>query len=178
MKIATLAAVGLVVLSAAPGLSAEPPLQEYNGWRHAISDLRDFPVTNESRHIKDFEGLLARVNSEVNKIDFVPDDAVYAKGWHYWPTEIEFVNFGGMCRDYATEKYRVLRRAGIADADMEIAVVIINKTQELHAVLTVRHQSKLYVLDNIKSALQNEKRMEDFTPVYFLNRKGWRDNDE
>jgi predicted transglutaminase-like cysteine proteinase len=75
-----------------------------------------------------------------NAVDQISDDNLVYGKHAYWATEVVFVNFLGHCRDFALEKYRVLRRAGVPDADMEIVVGYPKAGRhagELHAVLRV-----------------------------------------
>lgn len=62
---------------------------------------------------------------------------------------------------------------GVADADMEFTTVRIISTGQLHAVLIVRHQGRVYVLDNLRKEVQGPERLRDFQLVYFINRIGW-----
>ena len=91
----------------------------------------------------------------------------------YWETPSQFRQLGGQCRDYAVAKYARLYDLGVADADMGLTAVRIRKTGELHAVLVVRHQGRVYVLDNLRTNVQGAERLRDFEVVYFINRVGW-----
>ena len=110
------------------------------------------------------------MNDGVNKVDFVSNQLVYKKD-AYWATEREFFNWGGECRDYAVEKYRLLRRAGVPDANMQIVVGYL-KTGELHAILSVTDENNIYVLDNQDNVIRDNTYK--LKVIYTLNRIAWR----
>jgi predicted transglutaminase-like cysteine proteinase len=85
----------------------------FPAWQHAVADLHQYPVLREKRLIRNFDAVVKKANGIVNGVDQVSDDdLVYGKR-AYWATETEFVNFSGQCRDFALEKYRLLRRVGV-----------------------------------------------------------------
>jgi predicted transglutaminase-like cysteine proteinase len=92
---------------------------------------------------------LERINPEINAYQY--NSAFHA----YWETPSEFRQLGGQCRDYAVAEYARLYDLGVADADMELTAVRIRRTGELHAVLVVKHQGRIYVLDNLNQPQPN-----------------------
>jgi predicted transglutaminase-like cysteine proteinase len=152
---------------------ASTDFKPFPGWKHAIAEMRGKPVRRHSHRIARFETKLAQFNAAVNAVDYVNDDYVYDEH-NYWPTPSQFYRWGGECRDYAVAKYYRLYALGLADADMEVAVVRIKKTGEDHAVLLVRYGAKTYVLDNRFNRIQPPERMDDFAVYYYINRIAWR----
>jgi predicted transglutaminase-like cysteine proteinase len=140
---------------------------QFTGWLHAIAEMHGQPITFHSRPIPDFGEQLARVNREINRVQYTQ---VFEA---YWETPSEFLKYGGQCRDYAVAKYAQLHELGVADADMALTVVRIKATGEYHAVLLVQHGGAVYVLDNLKRTVQGAARLKDFEIVYFINRIGW-----
>lgn len=159
----------LVLIVLFPCLAdAAPP--DVGAWRHAIQDLRAYPVLRHTRPIPHFAALLDAVTAEVKKVGYEPNELVYGKE-HYWATEREFVNFGGNCRDIATEKYRLLRRAGVADADMEILVIFMPSVG-VHALLKIEHDGETYYLDN--AAVLSADELAPHDVLYSMNRIAFR----
>lgn len=172
MRYIFLAAIYWLFAFPAYAEEAEPTLRDFTGWQHAMSDMRKYPVIRKGKTFKDMVALLQRVNDQVNKVDYVPDGLVYGKP-DYWATEREFINFGGMCRDYVTEKYRVMRRLGYADSEMEMAVVVIPKTGELHSLFVIYSGEDTFVLDNRDNKVHLGDYLDEFKVVFFINRTGW-----
>ena len=169
--IPALCAIAMLSLPA-HAVRLDPDESQFSGWLHATSEMSDKPVRHSSRPISNFEQQLARVNREVNASFFT--DAFDT----YWETPSEFRRNGGQCRDYAVAKYARLYDLGVADADMELAVVRIKQTGQYHAVLLVRHVGRVYVLDNLRRDVVGMERFRSFVPVYFINRIGWREPGE
>ena len=74
--------------------------------------------------------------------------------------------------DYAVARYAKLYDLGVGDADMELTVLRIKRSRQLHAVLVVRHQGRVCTLDNLRRDVQGPERMREFEVVYFINRGG------
>ncbi len=167
-SIPALCAIAILSAGQVHGESLDHDESQFTGWLHAISEMQGEPLRYHSQPIADFSRHLARINREINAYHF--NDAFE----NYWETPAEFREYGGQCRDYAVAKYTALYNLGVADADMELAAVRIRRTHELHAVLIVRHQGHVYVLDNLRHDVQGPERLNDFEAVYLINRIGWR----
>jgi predicted transglutaminase-like cysteine proteinase len=169
MNLSAVPALCAIALLALPGAAGalDPDESQFTGWLHAITEMRGEPIRHESRPIANFSEKLARVNREINRVQYTQAfDA-------YWETPSEFKRYGGQCREYAVAKYARLYELGVADADMALTVVRIKATGEYHAVLVVRHGGAVYVLDNLRRTVQGAARLRDFEIVYFINRIGW-----
>lgn len=148
--------------------------REFRGWTYAVHDLH-LPVTRHSKKIAGFEEKLIQINRQINGVDYVPDDLLFADKGH-WETPSEFYLSGGMCRDYVVAKYYALRELGVADQDLEFTAVIIARTGELHAVLVVNYEGRKYVLDNRRADVAAEAEgLRGYRLVYALNRLHVRD---
>jgi predicted transglutaminase-like cysteine proteinase len=166
---AAVPALCAIAFLALPGIAEalDSDESQFTGWLHAISEIEDEPVTYRSRPIANLGEQLARVNREINRVQYTQEFDTY------WETPSEFLRNGGQCREYAVAKYARLYALGVADADMALTVVRIKATGEYHAVLIVQHGGAGYVLDNLKRTVQTAARLKDFEIVYFINRIGW-----
>lgn len=59
----------------------------------------------------------------------------------HWATLYEFLRSGGDCEDYASAKYFLLRRLGLAAEDMRVVVTYERRLRGFHAVLAFRWPS-------------------------------------
>ena len=65
-----------------------------------------------------------------------------------WATVEEFVRQGGDCEDYATTKYYLLRRLGFTTDDLRVVVTWDGESRGYHAVLAVRFEGKVLLLES------------------------------
>jgi predicted transglutaminase-like cysteine proteinase len=112
------------------------------------------------------------VNAWANARPYVED----SQNWHvsdYWETPGQFLAHGGDCEDYAIAKYFSLTRLGMSVDDMRIVIVDDTNLNAFHAVLAVRAEGTVWLLDN---QLQHVVPMDvavQYVPIYSLNEHGW-----
>jgi predicted transglutaminase-like cysteine proteinase len=92
-----------------------------------------------------------------------------------WTAPIQTLTAGaGDCEDYAIAKYVALGEAGVAEEDLRLLVVRDTRRREDHAVVAVRLDGRWLVLDNRWLALVEDVELENYLPVFGMNREGVR----
>lgn len=109
---------------------------------------------------------LVAVNRYVNaRVAFVDDIRQYRASDH-WTSAAETLTRGkGDCEDYAIAKLQMLRRAGFADKDLYLVILRDLMRRADHAVLVVRAEGRLLVLDNGTDRLIDSYEMRDYRPI-------------
>lgn len=109
---------------------------------------------------------LEAVNSYVNRrVQFTDDYRRFGRP-DVWEAASETLRSGrGDCEDYAIAKLQLLRRAGIADRDLYLTIVKDLVRRADHAVLVVRADDHMYVLDNGTDQLLDSESIADYRPV-------------
>jgi predicted transglutaminase-like cysteine proteinase len=115
---------------------------------------------------------LDRVNSWANGIAYVDDMSNWGMSDH-WQTPAEFLANGGDCEDYAIIKYFGLVELGFSPADMRIMVLYDEAIKTHHAVLLVRLNGKIKLLDNQKKTVADLADAPNYRPIYSLNQQNW-----
>jgi predicted transglutaminase-like cysteine proteinase len=120
------------------------------------------------------EARLFRVNRWVNAhIAFTPDRSLKGSA-DSWASLAESVRRGrGDCEDYALAKLQLLRAAGFAEDELFFVVVRDLVRRADHAVLVVRLDGRLLVLDNGTDAV-TEATTADYRPIFsFAGNRSW-----
>lgn len=142
-----------------------------------------------SHHLKQWQNLAAMmpqlqpikqlqyINGFFNFFPSQQDQSTYCRE-EYWATPEEFMaKGGGDCEDYAIAKYLALRHFGWKAEDMWLLIVRHRKKNERHAVLVVRENKRLLVLDNLSRPVQQlvpeQIFLSNFVPLYALNELGF-----
>ena len=115
------------------------------------------------------------VNRYVNaRVQFVNDDRQYGAADH-WANAADTLRRGkGDCEDYAIAKLQMLRRAGFSDGDLYLVIVRDLLRRADHAVLVVRAEGRLLVLDNGTDRLIDSDELRDYRPVLtFSGNRSW-----
>lgn len=97
--------------------------------------------------------LLQAVNARINKVPYVLDTVNYGVP-DYWATPEEFYMRGGDCEDYAIAKMAALHGYGLPLRSMKMILVTRPDGME-HAMLSVRLNKKIYLLDNLNDMLHS-----------------------
>jgi predicted transglutaminase-like cysteine proteinase len=71
----------------------------------------------------------------------------------------------GDCEDYAIAKLQMLRHAGFADRDLYLVVVKDLVRRSDHAVLVVRAEGRMLLLDNGTDRIADAASAQDYRPV-------------
>ncbi|MDB5740850.1 MAG: uncharacterized protein JWP16_1890 [Alphaproteobacteria bacterium] len=115
---------------------------------------------------------LDAVNRWANAKPYV-EDWVNWQVSDYWETPGEFIARGGDCEDFAIAKYFSLVRLGFPVHDLRIVVVSDTLTHGFHAVLAVRLDGAVWLLDNLLPQAVPMESQPQYVPVYSLNGEGW-----
>ena len=80
----------------------------------------------------------------------------------------------GDCEDYALAKMQMLRRAGFAEKDMYLVVLRDLQRRADHAVLVVRAERRMLVLDNGTDRIVDSAMLTDYRPIFsFSGNRVW-----
>jgi predicted transglutaminase-like cysteine proteinase len=115
---------------------------------------------------------LEAVNQWANTRPYVED----IKNWNvsdYWETPGEFLARGGDCEDYAITKYFSLVKLGFSPDDLRIVIVDDTNMNVFHAVLAVRNEGTVWLLDNQLPHVAPMELAVQYVPIYSLNEHGW-----
>jgi predicted transglutaminase-like cysteine proteinase len=131
-------------------------------WTSFLDSIRKLPRREQ----------LNAVNAWANTRPYVEDIQNYHVS-DYWATPGQFLAHGGDCEDYAITKYYSLVRLGFSADDLRIVIVDDSNLNVFHAVLAVRSDNNVWLLDN---QLQHVVPMDvavQYVPIYSLNEHGW-----
>lgn len=118
---------------------------------------------------------LDAINRYVNqRVAFVNDIQQYGVS-DQWVAAGETLRRGrGDCEDFAIAKLQMLRRAGFADKDLYLVILRDLARRADHAVLVVRAEGRMLVLDNGTSRIADSATIIDYRPILtFSGTKAW-----
>ena len=118
---------------------------------------------------------LDTINRYVNqRVAFVNDIQQYGVS-DQWVAAGETLRRGrGDCEDYAIAKLQMLRRAGFAEKDLYLVILRDVARRADHAVLVVRAEGRMLVLDNGTSRIVDSATIADYRPILtFSGSKAW-----
>ena len=109
------------------------------------------------------------VNAYVNaRIHFVDDRVQFGTGDRWLPASESLARGRGDCEDYAIAKRAMLRAAGFADRDLYLVILKDLTRRADHAVLVVRVDGRLLVLDNGTDRIVDSSMVSDYRPILTL----------
>jgi len=114
---------------------------------------------------------LEAVNRFVNTVPYASDEDAFGARDH-WAGPWAFLVGRGDCEDYAIAKYATLKRLGVAATDMRILVVEDVVRDLAHAVLAVRTDAGVWLLDNQSDTLLDAATTTRYRPYYAVNDAG------
>lgn len=166
-------AVSPAVLSGRPDVFGSVALKVGNTrlderWHRVEEATIDGPSGRYARSLAE-RGKLERleaVNWYVNRrVQFIDDYKRWGKP-DVWSTAAETLRSGrGDCEDYAIAKLQMLRRAGFADRDLYFVIVKDLVSRQDHAVLVVRAEGRMLVLDNGTDRVLDSDELRDYRPI-------------
>jgi predicted transglutaminase-like cysteine proteinase len=116
---------------------------------------------------------VAEINRWVNARLSFADDTVTAHQADQWSDAARTLRRGrGDCEDYAIAKMRLLEAAGVDPSDMYLVVARDLARQADHAILVVRDNDRLVVLDNGTDRVLESAQVRDYRPIMSFNAKG------
>lgn len=125
----------------------------------------------KSAEDKNSLGILRIVNSFWNKWPYREDIELWGKS-DYWAAPYEFIPRSGDCEDYAIAKFYTLKELGFDPGDMRIVVVRDSVRGLAHAVLAVKDENNIYILDNLSKSVLSHNRLRNYIPQYSVNESG------
>ena len=106
------------------------------------------------------------VNRYVNaQVAFVNDTVQYRTPDHWSPASETLGRGRGDCEDYAIAKLQMLRAAGLADRDLYLVIVKDLVRRADHAVLVVRAEGRMLLLDSNTNGITDATKAQDYRPV-------------
>ena len=124
-------------------------------------------IIKQSFEVSPMDQVVA-VNSYFNRWPYRLDIDVYGVS-DYWATPGEFLKLSGDCEDYSISKYYALRKLGFSVDDMRIVILKDNIRNIAHAVLAVKLEDELYILDNMSDLVLSHLKYEHYVPQYSVN---------
>lgn len=111
------------------------------------------------------------VNARVTYINDIRTHGVEDR----WASGAETLARGkGDCEDYAIAKLQILRKAGFAEKDLYLVVLRDLQRRADHAVLVVRAEGRLLVLDNGTDRIVDSAMLLDYRPIFsFSGNRVW-----
>lgn len=133
------------------------------GWRTLFQEAIGSPSVEIAR----------RVNAQVNtRITYASDTAMHGVR-EYWSRATETMESGaGDCEDFAILKMWLLARLGVKMEDMAVVVVRSDRLSTQHAVLALRFDEEIVVLDNLLTAPTPARELVHYVPVFSVNASG------
>ena len=115
-----------------------------------------------------WQSKVENVNRFVNLIPYQEDQITYGKS-DYWASPLEFLVNAGDCEDYAIAKYISLRQLRMPATDLKMVVLQDTLRDLAHAVLAVRLDGSILVLDNNDYQIASPKDLPHYSPYYAVN---------
>jgi len=132
-------------------------------WEQLLGDLEHASIYQQMKAINQF----------FNRMDYVADQDNYGVS-DYWQTPYELMERGGDCEDYAVAKYLSLRRLGVPEKDLRIIVVRDEKLGgTIHAVLEVKVNGIVNILDNQNKSVLSVSNVYHYKPMFAINESKW-----
>lgn len=132
------------------------------GLRHVLLKGADLSLEQQVR----------LVNRYINRQRY-KDDRISSRSeaGNEWETLTEFLHRGGDCEDFAVAKYFLLREFGVDAEDMRIVVGQEAKRTTHHAMLAIRFDDSVWLLENDNTIQRNG--FQDINRfVYAINEQG------
>ena len=146
--------------------STEPercPSDRILAWLKALESFRDLPA----------QAQLAKVNSWANARPYRNDDTNFGRP-DYYATPLEFLERSGDCEDYAIFKYFALSALGFPEESLQVVLVENLRERYAHAVLAVRLDDGVFILDNAADRVARQSAVQHYRPfASFTRTQAW-----
>ncbi len=118
---------------------------------------------------------LKAINQWVNARVRFTDDRAGKTGNDHWSTASEtLLRSTGDCEDYAIAKMKLLEALGVARADLYLVIANDLVRRADHAVLVVRLDRRLMVLDSSSDQVIDAQQASDYRPIFsYGDRRAW-----
>lgn len=128
------------------------------GWQALLRGLEGAPEMQQIREVNEF----------LNQWRYRPDSDNWGRS-DYWATPLEFLRRSGDCEDYVIVKYVSLRLLGFPPERLRMVVLRDTLRNLAHAVLAVRVDDEIHILDNLSNAVLPQARLSHYVPYYSVN---------
>ena len=108
------------------------------------------------------------VNSYFNRWPYREDRSIYGVN-EYWATPTEFLMQSGDCEDYSIAKFFALRQLGFGSDEVRVVIVMDTIRGIGHAVLAVRLDTDILILDSLSDLILPHDRYRHYIPQYSMN---------
>lgn len=143
-------------------LDADACPRRLNGLRHILLNGADLKPEQQ----------LKLVNRYINRQHYKEDRiSPKSEAGNQWQTLTEFLDDGGDCEDFAVAKYFILREFGFGAENMRIVIGREPQRASHHAMLAVRFDERVVLLENDNTMRRNGNQEID-TFVYAINENG------
>ncbi|WP_089229517.1 transglutaminase-like cysteine peptidase [Tistlia consotensis] len=112
--------------------------------------------------------LVCATNAILNDIPYRSDEARF-RVRDRWLDPDSFVTFGGDCEDFAIAKYFLLRRLGVTEDGLRLVTGVDADRVSGHALLAVKLDDEVLVLDNRYRWPQPQDQFPSFRPQLSFN---------
>lgn len=143
-------------------LEEEACERRLRGLRHVLLKGAELDPEKQVRLVNRY------VNAQRYKDDRI---GLQADAGNEWETLTEFLHDGGDCEDFAVAKYFVLREFGFDPEDMRIVIGLEAGRSTHHAMLAVRFDGDVLLLENDNTIRRNGNREIDRF-IYAINEQG------
>lgn len=139
------------------------PTQDLRAWRTMAQTARDLAP----------QAQLRLVNRFFNKRGYRADVQNYGQD-DRWAPLLDFLRLSGDCEDYAIAKFSTLLLLGIAPETLRVVAVFDTRRKVMHAVLSVRKNEGLFILDNLREDVVPDTEIHHYRPLFSLSlTQGW-----
>ena len=140
----------------------------YKGLRHLLLKAQALPPGHQIHLVNRYVNRKRYRNDRTAEIDTaLANEPVKYRS--RWATVEEFMRRGGDCEDYATTKYYLLRRLGFDIDQLRVIVVWDRQARGYHAILAVRHEGKIRLLESNNEIRRGARHPYRF--IYSVNEK-------
>ncbi len=157
--------------SQAPGLDAcladvDACPRYYRGLRVLLEKAEALPPGRQISLISHYVNRKRYTRDETERIETaLSEEPVRYRS--RWTTVEEFMRRGGDCEDFATTKYYLLRRLGFSADQMRVVVTWDRGAGGYHAVLAVRHEGQVLLLESDNTIRRGSRHR--FRFIYSIN---------
>lgn len=127
-------------------------------WVRLVDQISNMSIKARLRAVQEF----------FSHIPYHSDQELFGRA-DYWAPVGQFLAKGGDCEDFVLAKYRALAESGYDIEQMRVVLVVDAATGLDHAVLAVRVDNLIYILDNRTEALRLHRDVRQYQPLYSLN---------
>ncbi len=151
------------VVAACDARPDDCPSERILHWLEALRGYRNLPPRAQ----------LAQVNAWANAQPYRTDDANFGRP-DYYATPLEFLERSGDCEDYVIFKYFALRALGFPKDSLQVVLVERLRDRVAHAVLAVRLDDGIFVLDNATNRVARQSAVKHYRPLAsFTETRAW-----